>query len=88
MRTPLAKTEDASLSQQIRVGGGEKCPEEFSENEFLADRRKNRDIQGDLHIHLAQAQRVQPNIALLPEPPRQSRGSPLVRYIYVGSTHY
>lgn len=43
-RTPLAKTEGASLSQQIRVGGGEKCPEEFSENEFLADRRKNRDI--------------------------------------------
>lgn len=36
-RTPLAETEGASLSQQIRVGGGKKCPEHSSESGFLVD---------------------------------------------------
>lgn len=42
-RNPLAETEGASLSQQIRMCGGKKCPEDCSAmNGFLADKRKNR----------------------------------------------
>lgn len=88
-RTPLAETEGASLSQQIGVSGVNKCPEDSSENDFLADRRKNRDRHlGGPSCYLAQSQRVQPNIVLLPELPLQPWGSLLVPYIYGGSIHY
>lgn len=39
----VSRNGGASLSQQIRVGGGKKCPEHSSESGFLADRGKNRD---------------------------------------------
>lgn len=42
-RTLLAEAEGASLSQQIRVGGGKKCPEHSPESGILVDRRNNRD---------------------------------------------
>lgn len=71
-RTLLAEAQGASLSQQIRVGGGKKCPEGSSESGFLADRSiTGTDTPGDLNIHQSQSHRVRPNIVLFPEPPLQ-----------------
>lgn len=61
-RNPLAETEGASLSQQIRMCGEKRCPEDCSAmNGFLADRRESRDRRsGGFTIPLASLREPSP----------------------------
>lgn len=80
------RKQGAGLSQQVRVGGGQKRPEESSENGFSADGRKNRDgeEQGRT-LRGTFSHRVQPNVVLLPGPTPQPQGCP--RYLGCGQGH-
>lgn len=71
-RSLLAEAEGASLSQQIRMGGGKTCPEYSSESGILADRRNSRDrhLRGPYYTPESVTQSPA-QYCLFPEPPRQ-----------------